>query len=69
MKETHWQGRAGGLDRGHVNTSVDFVSLRDSIKIKKKKAQRGDLTPIEANKVLLITLCYTMYVFDMYLCF
>jgi hypothetical protein len=44
LREAEWQGRAEGYD---ISKSLgDAEALRDSIKIQKKKAQRGDLPPL-----------------------
>ena len=53
LKEAQWQGRSGGLDVG----KIDLEGFRDTVRIKKKKAQRGELAPIadilkEANTML-----------------
>lgn len=53
FKESQWQGRSGGMDVG----KFDLEGLRDTIKMRKKKVQRGELAPIadilnEANTLL-----------------
>lgn len=53
LKEAQWQGRSGGLDVGKFGVE----GFRDLVKIKKRKAQRGELAPIadilkEANTML-----------------
>ena len=47
QREAEWQGRAEGFDHSRaVHSSQDVDALRDSIRMKKKNAQRGDLPPL-----------------------
>jgi len=41
MKENAWQGRAAGMDR-----SLD-MDMKESVRLRKKGAQRGDLPPLD----------------------
>ena len=49
MKESMWHGRAEGMDH---DRGIDIDTLRDSIRVGKKKLQRGDLPPLSDNNAV-----------------
>jgi hypothetical protein len=48
FRESAWQGRSGGMD---IDRNADADFLRESIRLRKKKLQRGELPPISDNVV------------------
>jgi hypothetical protein len=48
LKESAWQGRSGGMD---IDRNSDGDLLRESIRLRKKNLQRGELPPINDNYV------------------
>eukprot|EP01034_Spumella_vulgaris_P025554 gene25554-32024_t len=46
LKESAWQGRSGGMD---IDRNGESELLRESIRMRKKNLQRGELPPISDN--------------------
>lgn len=49
VREASWQGRAAGFD---IDRSAEIEALRESIRVKKKNLQRGELPPIGSSSDL-----------------
>ncbi len=53
LKESAWHGRSGGFDISESNADAEppssLLLLRDSVKLRKKNIQRGELPPLGEN--------------------